>query len=522
MFVASIAGVERLYLPLTNNRYQVKLSDLSVTDNDFVLENQRNEHGQLCVMLDWYDGQRLYPLSLVVAHAFKPTNVPQKYWSRLSVEFFDNNPDNLDPANLVWRYPKALGLEDYNGFAFIPMYTRYMINREGAVFDLKRQRFMKAGYSQGYFKYTLIDDVGNKVRVSRHRMLGFTFLDYPTNVDVLYINHINGVKGDDCIENLEWVTCEENIQHAIDTGLIQTSKPILVENLANGTAEVIKNIRQCCERFGLKQHELNKRLKKDPWCYERWPFKFSYQYESHRANERSNFSPVLVRNMRDGSVKEYSGVSSCAKALGFKYHVLQSRLLSEYDRVYPDGLQMRRKKDVTSWYEPENVEKAIAESGYLTACELRDCQTGVITTYDSQRELHKVLRICEAALHIWLSYDGKRVFKTFDGRLVQVRRCSVLEPWYIPEDQQHDYDLTGTAKRIIVRDIRDGSEKVYGSGRECAKAHGILTTTLNYRMGSKGQKLFDGRYLFKFTTEPLAFKEIKYVPSKRELRSKLP
>jgi hypothetical protein len=71
-----------------------------------------------------------------------------------------------------------------------------------------------------------------------HRLIAEAFIENTQNKP--FINHINGIKDDNRIENLEWVTHSENVKHAYDIGIKKSKSgknhyaAKIVLNLENG------------------------------------------------------------------------------------------------------------------------------------------------------------------------------------------------------------------------------------------------------------------------------------------------
>lgn len=73
-------------------------------------------------------------------------------------------------------------------------------------------------HTGGYVWYSWRLDSGQYRNVYGHRGVALSWLDNPGNKS--YVNHLDGDKTNNCIDNLEWVTPAENTRHAIDTGLV--------------------------------------------------------------------------------------------------------------------------------------------------------------------------------------------------------------------------------------------------------------------------------------------------------------
>lgn len=129
------------------------------------------------------------------------------------------------PGHIVLRYSIGLALKYTLRSKMYTLYSmtaigfpNYSINKAGQVYSHFYNRFLKNGHDiNGYVTIALVYDCGKRGPVKVHRLLAMMFIPNPENKE--QVNHINGIKDDNRLENLEWVTQIENGLHAIRTGL---------------------------------------------------------------------------------------------------------------------------------------------------------------------------------------------------------------------------------------------------------------------------------------------------------------
>ncbi len=164
-------------------------------------------------------------------------------------------------------------------------FYNYSVSNDGLIRNDKRnqvkaQRVNKDGYS-----VTDIYRDGERFTYRVHRIVANEFLDNPENKEE--VNHIDGDKTNNNVDNLEWVTKSENMKHAYDTGLClhHASYGMLGKKNPNGgrhgipimvveTGEVFESIADCAEALGISDRRICDVLKGHSRSYRGYTFTY--------------------------------------------------------------------------------------------------------------------------------------------------------------------------------------------------------------------------------------------------------
>jgi hypothetical protein len=132
------------------------------------------------------------------------------------------------------KAPKIIEIPDLDGEIWMPVncyggiYSKiYLISNMQRVKRVQHRKNVSNKITKphlhptGYFNVSLTI-FGKQKLVAIHRLIAEAFI--PNLENKSHVNHINGIKTDNRIENLEWCTVKENIQHAWRTGLAKSKK----------------------------------------------------------------------------------------------------------------------------------------------------------------------------------------------------------------------------------------------------------------------------------------------------------
>lgn len=169
----------------------------------------------------------------------------------------------------IWKYESeqhnkvSINSLNLSNYKTVGNHSNFLISNDGKVYNTTRHSFLTPRKPGKYAYMSIVLDKKNyyvHVLVARH------FIPNDDEQKTI-VNHKDGNKMNNCVENLEWVTHSENIQHAYDTNLKTNNKPVAqytldnvlvaIYNSANDASRALKldrdvgsQIGRCCKKSG--------------------------------------------------------------------------------------------------------------------------------------------------------------------------------------------------------------------------------------------------------------------------------
>ncbi|ARF08987.1 HNH endonuclease [Catovirus CTV1] len=140
----------------------------------------------------------------------------------------------------------------------IDNYNDYSVSNLGNVKNNKTNKLLKfKNYKDGYQRIIVRNDTGNK-NYAVHRLVASVFLK---NLDEnkIYINHKNGIKSDNRLDNLEYVTQSENMKHAVVNNLLKPAKKKVAQYSKDlELINVFNSITEAAQKTNIERSQIGK------------------------------------------------------------------------------------------------------------------------------------------------------------------------------------------------------------------------------------------------------------------------
>ena len=222
----------------------------------------------------------------------------------------------------IW---KPINLEPFNKSHLISNYGKIKVVKTGRIL---KQRFDKDGYYQVNLYYQGVEQT-KKV----HRLVALTFLKEGFK-DNLVVNHLDGIKTNNFVGNLEWTTVSGNTQHAFDNGLekkgvehANAKHYILFDNNGRVISQY-ENTFQLEIATGKSRTVLNNILKNNIIEID----SINYKFEINKSLNKSKYpiaTPIAIYDNRHNLIGLYSNATSMAK-----YTTISRRVLSNINNDF--------------------------------------------------------------------------------------------------------------------------------------------------------------------------------------------
>lgn len=324
----------------------------------------------------------------------------------------------------------------YPGYYEIPGYSRYVISKDGILINRETgKRRYGSKNPAGYVHFRIYSDEHCQIfTIGRHRLIALAFIPHHKDPSTLYVNHINGIKGDDIIPNLEWCTPTENIEHAGRMGLTSKCRQISVRDVLTGEVEVFPSLIECARYFGISKDLVRYRVQFGP---ERvFPDKRQYSFgiklknwpipndldEALTLNGRER--EIYVKTVLNNRIYKFKSSFEAAKFFKVSPASISTWLKLKNQPILPGLIQLKLVSDLTPWREVTDPWKEYQQTNKRArVVQAIEASTGDIKTFESLAACAKAMDLNITTVAYRLTSGGTTIFQ--DGYRYQYYKTSI-------------------------------------------------------------------------------------------------
>ena len=230
--------------------------------------------------------------------------------------------------NFIWKFEEKLIDENEIWKPLIGIEKDgYFISTSGKIknpLGKIKEKFGKAG---GYYDFKIIKK-GQHHKI--HRLVALHFIENLHNKP--FVNHINGNKLDNIVENLEWATNQENVIHGYETGLNKEGLSHVIQydkegknlikefkSISDASKELnidSSSISGCCRGITVQTHGFHFKYKRD----------INKEVREKKENVTSGKKVYQYDKKGQTLIKEFKSIKECANFYKVSNRVILNKI----------------------------------------------------------------------------------------------------------------------------------------------------------------------------------------------------